>query len=448
MNRIFQTSAVLLVLAMAFCSQALTAPVPPGELVECAVRTGLPNFIAKCERGDTVKVAYFGGSITAQAGWRIYSLDLLRTAFPQAKFVEIYAPLGGTGSSLGVYRLEHDVLNAKPDLLLVEFSVNDASTDGGVIRASLDGIVRNTWSALPDCDICFVYVANEMNIQYLKEGKLAPAAQIHEEIAAYYGIPSINFGVEVARLDKDGKIAMKAPKATVSQLAGKELDKVSGIQINPDGKIPFTADGVHPYLDTGHKIYAGAFARALPMLRKASGKASAHVQLPTPLVKEYVKSVSFLSVDSAILSGAWTHVENPGKVFGSEDFNKFAPSFWRGDPGAKLSFKFKGRSLMLYTACGPASGMFELIIDGKAEKLNSFDPYSAYWRLSPQTVTKNLDPEKEHTVELKVLSDSFDKHAIMDKVGRGGRFDASNKAYTETCLVIGGICIEAGQIVK
>ena len=57
MNRIFQTSAVLLVLAMAFCSQALTAPFPPGELVECAVRTGLPNFIAKCERGDTVKVA-------------------------------------------------------------------------------------------------------------------------------------------------------------------------------------------------------------------------------------------------------------------------------------------------------------------------------------------------------------------------------------------------------
>ena len=92
MNRIFQTSAVLLVLAMAFCSQALTAPFPSGELVECAVRTGLPNFIAKCERGDTVKVAYFGGSITAQAGWRIYSLDLLRTAFPQAKFVEIYAP--------------------------------------------------------------------------------------------------------------------------------------------------------------------------------------------------------------------------------------------------------------------------------------------------------------------------------------------------------------------
>ena len=43
---------------------------PLRDAVECHPRSGLPNFRAKVDAGRTVKVAYFGGSITAAPGWR------------------------------------------------------------------------------------------------------------------------------------------------------------------------------------------------------------------------------------------------------------------------------------------------------------------------------------------------------------------------------------------
>lgn len=93
---------------------------------ECHPREGLPNFLAKAKTpGAEIKVAYFGGSITAQPGWRPKSLAHFQKTWPQAKFSEINAAIGGTGSDLGVFRLKHDVLDQKPDLLFVEFAVND-----------------------------------------------------------------------------------------------------------------------------------------------------------------------------------------------------------------------------------------------------------------------------------------------------------------------------------
>src|SRR5580698_5367485 len=101
-------------------------PAPPlRPAVECAVRGGLPNVLAKLKAGQEVRVGYLGGSITAAPGWRVKSLKWLQEQYPAAKLSEINAAIGGTGSDLGVFRAQHDVLQFKPDLLFVEFAVND-----------------------------------------------------------------------------------------------------------------------------------------------------------------------------------------------------------------------------------------------------------------------------------------------------------------------------------
>ncbi len=66
---------------------------------------------------------------------------------PKAAFTEINAAIGGTGSDLGVYRLKQDVLDHKPDLMFVEFAVNDGATEPEQIYRSMEGIVRQTWRA-------------------------------------------------------------------------------------------------------------------------------------------------------------------------------------------------------------------------------------------------------------------------------------------------------------
>src|SRR5436853_5175278 len=93
-------------------------------LSECQSRAGLPHILGKLAGSNTVRIAYLGGSITAQEGWRPKTLKWFRDQFPAAKVQEINAAIGGTGSDLGVFRLKHDVLDKDPDLLFIEFAVN------------------------------------------------------------------------------------------------------------------------------------------------------------------------------------------------------------------------------------------------------------------------------------------------------------------------------------
>ncbi len=205
---------VRLLFTAVFTASAFAAsddiPLVPAQ--EVHVRQGLPNFFAKASTpGSALKVAYFGGSITAQPGWRVKSLALLKHAFPEAKFSEIYAAIGGTGSDLGVFRLKQDVLDQKPDLIFVEFAVNDGQSGPPQILRCMEGIVRQTWRALPECDICFVYTINQELAPPLLEGNFPRAASAMERVADHYSIPSIHMAMEVARLAREGKLLWRSP---------------------------------------------------------------------------------------------------------------------------------------------------------------------------------------------------------------------------------------------
>ena len=128
-----------------------------GKTEECEpkdlkARNGLPNFFQKAIQGDTIKVAYLGGSITAQDGWREYSLEWLNKQFPKSRFTEVNAAIGGTGSDFGVFRLHDQVLKYNPDLVFVEFAVNDGSTPTDKVIRAMEGIVRQIWQYNPKTD--------------------------------------------------------------------------------------------------------------------------------------------------------------------------------------------------------------------------------------------------------------------------------------------------------
>lgn len=140
------------ILAMLFFSAGVPSNAADAELVpavECRERGGLPNLFAKLQSPGSVRIAYLGGSITAQDGWRPKTLNWFRTNFPTARVEEINAAIGGTGSDLGVFRLRHDVLEHKPDLLFIEFAVNDSGAPPAQIHRCMEGIVRQTWKNDP-----------------------------------------------------------------------------------------------------------------------------------------------------------------------------------------------------------------------------------------------------------------------------------------------------------
>ena len=202
---------VLLCFASCIITSSAADEFPLVEAKECRPRNGLPNFLAKANTaGAEIKIGYLGGSITAQPGWRPKTLAHFQKTYPQANFSEINAAIGGTGSDLGVFRLKQDVLDHKPDLMFVEFAVNDGGASPEQIFRCMEGIVRQTWKALPECDICFVYTLTESLAPAMLEGKFQRSASAMEKIADHYGIPTIHMAMEVAKLAKEGKLVWKA----------------------------------------------------------------------------------------------------------------------------------------------------------------------------------------------------------------------------------------------
>jgi hypothetical protein len=388
---------------------------PKRKAVECTPRAGLPNFFAKAAAGGEYTVAYFGGSITAQNGYRVKSLAYLNKKYPNCTFREINAAIGGTGSDLGVLRIDHDVFPGKPDLLIVEFAVNDWERNPEEIVRSMEGIVRKTWKKYPACDILFVYTFTTRLLNDLQAGRFNRSAAVMEVIADHYGIPTIHLGLEAVRLEKEGKLIMKVPNAKMEQVTGSELSKITKSAIDANGKIPFAKDGVHPYENTGHQLYQEAIERSIPVIQKASGPAGTHT-LPAPLdPKNYEKS-TMVDIDDVAKEGPWEKL--PVSVEFCKRFRKHVNSLWKAQPGATLSFSFKGTAVMVYDLLGPDCGKLEITLDGKKSKNLRFDMFCEYYRLALLKIGNNLE-DTVHTVQIKVLNDKFDKAAILNKRSPG-----------------------------
>ena len=122
----------------------------------------------------------------------------------------------------------------------------------------MEGIVRQTWRADASTNICFVYTLTEGMLGDLQAGKFPQAASVMEEVADHYAIPSIHLGLEVARLQQAGKVIFKAP-----------LPKTDSEKAALGDKIVFSADGVHPYPETGHQLYLNAIIRSMAQIETA-----------------------------------------------------------------------------------------------------------------------------------------------------------------------------------
>jgi lysophospholipase L1-like esterase len=402
------------------------------EAVESTARDGLPNFFAKLESGSEVRIGYLGGSITAQPGWRPKTLAWYQAQYPDAKVSEINAAIGGTGSGLGVFRLEQDVLRHNPDLLFVEFAVNDGGTPPEKIYCSMEGIVRKTRRANPNTDICFVYTLTDKMLGELQDGKYPRAASAMEAIADHYGIPSIHMGLEVARMAEAGTVVFKAPKP-----------KTDAEKAALAGKVLFSSDGVHPHPEGGHVLYLDAVVRAMGTI-KAAGKPGTHA-VPAPFVEENWENAIMIPLDRAALGAGWESL-NPEENSIAKRFKNRMPSMWKaGTPGETLRFTFKGTHAAIYDILGPDCGQVTIRVDGgEASVRPRFDAYCTYHRLATLTLATGL-PDGVHTVSVEIHPEQPDKAAILSKrnqhIDKPERYDGTNW-YAGAIMLLGELVAE------
>ena len=223
------------------------APAPKKEVkLEPAViytlRDGLPNVAEKLRAGGRVNVVFLGGSITVGAaspkGYATFVGDWLKAHYPKAKINIINSGISGTGSDFGAARYDRDVLAKKPDLVFIEFCVNDGDSDR---TDSMEKMVHKTWMKYPKADIAIFYTLDKHHLDFYKAGNLPPSASAHERVAAFYGIPSLGTVFNATTKINSGEIPWET----------------------------FSRDGCHPTQD-GYVFFDDVFAQALPELLKAA----------------------------------------------------------------------------------------------------------------------------------------------------------------------------------
>src|SRR3569623_990170 len=106
--------------------------------------------VAKLANKKQLTIGYYGGSLMAGAGasnaaktsWRARTTAWCKEHFPEAAITEVNAASGGTGADLGAFRCANDLLTKDPDLVFIEFAVNDGGTPALRVKRSMEGDVR------------------------------------------------------------------------------------------------------------------------------------------------------------------------------------------------------------------------------------------------------------------------------------------------------------------
>lgn len=298
----------------------------------------LKNSMRALRDQKALCVTYLGGSITEGAGasapehcWRAQTTAWLRAQYPDCAITEVNAGIGGTDSYFGACRCAQQVIAHRPELVFVEFAVNDRDRAESV--STMEAIVRKLLRYDPCVDIVLVLTATQAMAQEIAQNGFCRSAADHCAVAAHYGIGVVNVGAELLRR----------------------------AALDPDTWKKYTTDTVHPN-DAGYDIYT---ARIAEFLR-------ANLALPAPLSRTCGENAAMIDAADA---------EYTGFRLAEEMKMRDVTHYLESDrPGDRITVRFSGRSVQVYALIASDSGMFTWRIDdGPVQTKNSWDKYALHF---------------------------------------------------------------------
>lgn len=344
-------------------------------------RKGLKNSQIKFERYKKGRVAFLGGSITYNSGWRDSIAAYLEKRFPETAFEFIAAGIPSMGTTPAAFRLERDVLSkGKIDLLFEEAAVNDASNGRATteqIRA-MEGIVRHSRMANPDIDIVMMHFVDPDKIKSYSNGIEPEVITNHDSVAEHYDIPTINLAKEVP-----------------DRIHNKEFTWAADFKnLHPS---PF---GQGIYTNSMIDFLSNAFSGPMD----SDDKMSSHV-LPEKMDTYSYDRGYLLDVSTAKLGRGWSVDTswNPKDRTGTRLNYVDVPMLISDKPRSTLKLKFEGTAVGIAVAAGKDAGNIEYRINKKEwKKLNLFTKWSASLHLPWYYTLASELSKKEHVLEIRI----------------------------------------------
>jgi lysophospholipase L1-like esterase len=318
-----------------------------------------------------MNIAIIGGSITEGAGasdYRntyVYKLEQYFKGKDKNTVIKNLGA-GGTASQFGIFRLKRDLGDFKPDVIFIEFAVNDRIYKSYDASIYFEGLIRE----------CLGITDKIIAIEF-PTGMGDSCTSIHKKIAYYYNIPIINVQDEVWK--KIGNREFRWPHISI--------------------------DNLHPN-DKGHDLYYEIIRGFLENIKLQELKSTLDNKT---LMMYRFNNPKIASYNELEFYGHWR--EESFKLN-----NKFDKGAVNGNINDGAIFKFKGKCLAMLNLLTQDSGILECQLDKFTFTIDLYNNSNGYFNT---TINLNNLENKEHILVMKVSEKKNDK-SLGNKIIIGG----------------------------
>lgn len=353
-------------------SKGLTDAMYERAVVSEGNKARLAKAMKKAANGEDITVGVIGGSITQGSSATDHNncyAELFHKywveKFPQSNVNFVNAGIGGTNSYLGVHRVDTQLLDSKPDAVIVEFSVND--TDKLMNKYSYDSLVRKILNCDSQPAVMLLFTTQEDGTSLW---------ETHKEIGAAYDLPMLSYRAAVY------------PEVSAGTLDWKDI----------------SPDNIHPN-DEGHKLIGQLVSRYLDSVYDDLDNIDdSSVAFDTPAyTADYYKDAKMLGA-SDIAPREISGFEQGGNSVYPELFpDNFVTE---GEGYLKFETECKCLGFFYLKKVDGKGGKYDVYVDGERKGTLDAD-FKGGWGNYGETqqILISKDSEK-HTVEIKLAEGS------------------------------------------
>lgn len=372
------------------------------------------KLMEKLGNNEEVKIAYLGGSITE--GYKVSNKECytykttekIKETFNNQNVTMINAGLSGTSSTIGLLRVNEDVLLYNPDIIVIEFAVNDGQDE--VNRLAFESLIKKC--LLSDNEPVVILLFTVLENGYTCENTM-------KEIGESYGLPMISVNTSL------------------------ELQLREGTLIWSD----YAYDEAHP-TNHGHTMISQYLSHYFSCSKKVydigfRGEVKDYTGY-SPIGSKFYKVAFYNSTNF--------QPESLGSfVNGNSNIEHF-PNGWINskDKTGTMKFTMKGKDLFILYKEDNDNALADLQVfcDGKLIKVINGNVENG-WNNPQVSLVLNLDNVEEHEISINISEETKGENFHILGFGTTGALNGSfhqsekemeeaNIPYAEKAIINGG----------
>ncbi|HOO06460.1 MAG TPA: carbohydrate binding domain-containing protein [Ruminococcus sp.] len=295
----------------------------------------LVKKLEAAENGESLTLGYIGGSITEGKNYSNPFTSYVRNTFAKGSFKEVNIGMSGTSSVVGLVRAEKGLVAQNPDIVVIEFSVNDHEDIS--YKKSFESLIRK-----------FLEMPNEPAVIVLiTRSKGGFSSQTQMEAAGK------NFDVPVISMNNSMTKAFN-----------------SGF-LKPDD---YYTDEYHPH-EKGGQLIADTMAYYLRQAMKTENRSDSYTIPSTSAYgSEYYTCVNMSPNELTNFSaGSFT----AGNGYDRNNTLSYSYTFQKNSANSPMTFTTTGKGLILvFKANSSGMGTALVTVNGKTTKVSGNKQYT------------------------------------------------------------------------